>query len=252
MEDTTANRTPVLTALVTGAARRVGRAIARELHARGCNVAVHHRHSGDDAEALVTEFERHRPGSALAVSADLRHPDDCNRLTQTVAEAFGRIDILVNNASTFYPTPVGEIGEADWDDLMGTNLKAPLFLSQAAAPLLETSRGCIVNLIDIHGERPMKGHVVYSTAKAGLGMLTKSLARELAPAVRVNGVAPGAILWPEAGLESADRREIIERTALKRPGEPADIARAVAFLAFDAPYVTGHVLPVDGGRSLNQ
>jgi len=239
------------TALVTGGARRIGARIARLLHAEGVNLALHYRSSREDAEALRDELESERPGSVVLLQADLLETDTLPSLVRAAHDAWGRLDVLINNASSFYPTPVGEITEAHWDDLMGSNLKAPLFLSQAAAPLLAEHHGCIVNMIDIHAVRPLKGYPVYSAAKAGLYMLTQSLARELGPRIRVNGVAPGAILWPEQSENVAMHEALIERTALKREGSPDDVARAVLFLVRDAGYITGHVLPVDGGRMLS-
>ncbi len=239
-------------ALVTGAAHRVGAAIVRHLHATGYRVLIHYRRSAAPAQALAEELEGLRPGSARTLAAELLDTAALPGLVERARAAWGRLDALVNNASVFYPTPLGAIEERHWEELLGTNLKAPLFLAQAAAPELRRRRGAIVNIVDIHAERPLKGHPVYSVAKAGLAMLTRSLARELGPEVRVNGVAPGAILWPEQGLDEAQRREIVARTALKRRGEPADVARAVLFLLRDAPYVTGQILAVDGGRSLGQ
>jgi pteridine reductase len=236
--------------LVTGAARRLGAAIARRLHAAGAAVVVHHRRSAAEAEALVAELNAARPGSATTASCDLRDLAALPGLVDGAVRRFGRLDVLVNNASTFYPTPIGTVTAAQWDDLMGTNLRAPLFLSQAAAPALNATQGLIINMVDIHGERPLHEHIVYSAAKAGLAMLTHSLARELGPAVRVNGIAPGPVLWPEAGLPDAAKVEIIGKTALKRMGTPEDVARAALYLATDAPYVTGHIIVVDGGRSL--
>jgi pteridine reductase len=238
------------TALITGAARRVGAAIARALHGAGASVVLHYRSSAEDAAELAQELNSARPGSASLVSADLLELDALPALARSAAEAFGGLDVLVNNASSFYPTPVGDITEIDWDDLIGTNLKAPLFLSQAVAPALHANRGLIVNLADIHGMRPLRRHPVYSVAKAGLIMLTRSLARELGPHVRVNAIAPGPVLWPEDGLDTALQAEIIDRTALKRPGSAEDVARAVLFFATEAPYITGQVLAIDGGRSV--
>ena len=237
-------------ALVTGAARRIGAAIARELHAQGADVLIHHRASTAEARALATSFNGVRAGSAALAQADLRDTAALAVLVERTVQAFGRLDILVNNASAFYPTPLGEITEAEWDELVGTNLKAPLLLSQAAAAELRRARGLIVNIVDIHALRPLKRHTVYSITKAGLAMLTRALARELAPEIRVNGVAPGPVLWPEDEIDPALKEEIIARTALKRPGSPEDVARAVAFFAKDAPYVTGQILAVDGGRSI--
>jgi pteridine reductase len=238
--------------LVTGGAKRVGATICRRLHAAGASVMVHYRTSEADAGALSAELGGVRPGSAALVQADLLKDGAAARLVRETVKAFGQLDALVNNASSFHPTPVGEITEKAWDDLMGTNLKAPLFLSQAAARELKKTHGCIVNIVDIHAELPMKNHIVYTAAKAGLAALTRSLARELAPEVRVNGVAPGTILWPENELWRDDvaRQRIISRTVLKRIGEPDDIAKAVEFLILSAPYVTGQILAVDGGRSI--
>lgn len=237
--------------LITGGAKRVGAATARQLHGLGAAVMIHYRSSAADAEALAAELNHQRANSAALVQGDLHDTAGLPRLVQAALDSFGRLDVLVNNASSFYPTAVGGIGEKDWHDLMGTNLKAPLFLSQAAAEALRHSHGCIVNIADIHAERPMKSYVVYSIAKAGLVALTKSLAHELGPYVRVNAVAPGPILWPEEdpSFDDAERRRIVAHTLLKREGSPEDIARAVTFLVQDAPYVTGVILPVDGGRS---
>jgi pteridine reductase len=238
-------------ALVTGAARRVGAEVVRALHAAGASCVVHCHRSTADADALVAELAARRPGSAVARAADLRDLAALAALAQSAIGAFGHVDILVNNASTFYPTPVGEITAAHWDDLLGSNLKAPLFLSQAAAPELKKRRGCIINITDIHADRPMKSYVVYSVAKAGLVGLTKSMARELAPEVRVNGLAPGPILWPEddANFDEVSRQRIVSHTMLKRAGDPHDIALAVRFFAMDTHFVTGQILAVDGGRS---
>lgn len=236
--------------LITGAAHRIGAVTARTLHAHGFNIALHYRHSSSAAEALASELNGLRPGSVTTLQADLHDTAALPALVERAAAAWGRLDVLVNNASSFYPTPVGEVDEAQWEELIGSNLKAPFFLAQAAAPLLSAHHGAIVNIVDIHAERPLKNHPVYSVAKAGLVMLTRALARELGPRVRVNAVAPGAILWPEQGLTEDDKEDILERTALKRQGTPADIARAVLYLVRDADYMTGQVLTVDGGRSL--
>ena len=233
-------------ALVTGAGRRVGARIARELHAAGMSVAVHCRRSREDAERLREAFEAARPGSAAVVAADLLESGAAEAVVAAAEERWGRLDVLVNNASSFYPTPVGEVTEAEWRDLVGSNLAAPFFLAQAAAPLLRAARGCIVNIADVYGHRPLAGHPVYSAAKAGLVMLTRALAVELGPEVRVNSISPGAVLWPEN--EDPERRRIIDAIALKRSGDPGDIARAALFLVRDAPYVTGQDLAVDGGR----
>jgi pteridine reductase len=236
--------------LITGGARRVGAEIVRVLHGAGANVMIHYRSSAVAANTLMDDLNRTRPGSAAVHCEDLQQPDAADGLVASALREFGRIDILINNASTFYPTPIGGITLAQWDDLMGSNLKAPFFLAQAAAPSLRTQRGLIINIVDIHALRPLKRHPVYSIAKAGLAMLTRSLARELGPDVRVNGIAPGPVLWPEGGMDEALKREIIAKTALKRPGTPQDVARAVLFLAKDAPYVTGQIIAVDGGRSI--
>jgi len=237
--------------LITGAARRVGAEIARVLHAEGANLALHYRSATAEAQSLVAEFNAVRPGSALAFQADLLETDHLARLVADVAEHFGRLDALVNNASSFFATPIGSIGEREWDDLLGTNLKAPLFLAQAAATHLAVARGAIVNITDIHAERPLKNYALYCIAKAGLAGLTRALALELAPHVRVNAIAPGPILWPENGaFDAAAQANVISRTLLKRGGDPADIARTVRFLLADAPYVTGQILAVDGGRSV--
>ena len=238
--------------LVTGGARRIGQAIVRRLHEAGANLVIHYRASAEQARALEAELNARRVHSAVLVQADLTEMRLLEGVIARAAGAWGRLDALVNNASSFYPTAVGGIGEEAWDDLMGTNLKAPLFLSQAAAPELRKSGGCIVNITDIHAGQPMNGHVVYNVAKAGLAALTRSLARELAPEVRVNAVAPGTILWPDHDLWTDERARagIVERIPLQRMGEPDDIARAVEFFIAGAPYVTGQLLAVDGGRSL--
>lgn len=238
--------------LITGAAHRIGACIARTLHQSGMDIVLHYRNSVDAATALKTELEGERPASVTLLQADLHDASRYPGLIQQVAQWRGRLDCLVNNASSFYPTPVTEVTEVQWDELMGSNLKAPFFLSLAAAPLLRRSGGTIINLVDIHAERPLKHHSIYSMAKAGNTMMVKSLARELGPEIRVNGVAPGAILWPEVGLDQATRQEILARTALGRPGEPDDIARTVRFLALDAGYITGQIIAVDGGRSTQQ
>ena len=237
--------------LITGAARRVGAEIARTLHAAGATIVLHCHTSEAAAEALAAELESCRKKSTLVRRYDLRDTAKLPQLIDEVLATCGRLDALVNNASSFYATPVGQIGEGDWDDLMGSNLKGPLFLSQAAAPHLARFGGCIVNITDVHAERPLKNYPLYCAAKAGLLGLTRALALELGPAVRVNAVAPGAIAWPEGGddFPVAERAAIIDHTLLKRIGSPADIARTVKFLVFDAPYVTGQVINVDGGRT---
>ena len=237
------------TVLVTGGARRVGAAIVCAAHEKGAQVAIHHHHSTAAAAALAAKLNAVRAGSAQIFAADLLDAEAPQVLIERVTAAFGGLNVLVNNASSFYPTPVGTISLAHWDDLIGTNLRAPLFLSQAAAPSLVASGGLILNLIDIHGYRPLKRHPVYCAAKAGMIMLTQSLARELGPLIRVNGIAPGPVLWPEGPMDEAHKAAIIERTALKRIGNPQDVARTALFFISDAPYITGQILAVDGGRS---
>ena len=238
------------TVLITGAARRVGAAIARRMHAAGANIALHYRNSGATAETLAEELQKVRSGSVQTFKANLLDLKEIGKLVEAAVESFGRLDILVNNASTFYPTPVGEITSEAWDDLMGTNVRAPLFLSQAAAPALRKTSGLIINMVDIHALRPLKRYAVYCTAKAALAMLTRSLARELAPHVRVNGIAPGAVMWPEEPPDPAMKEKIISQTLLQRQGTPEDVARTALFFATEAPYITGQILAVDGGRSV--
>jgi pteridine reductase len=237
--------------LITGGAKRVGAASARLLHAAGANLMIHYRSSVAEARALQDELNAIRPDSVALIQADLHDIGGLPSLVHQTVATFGGLDVLLNNASSFYPTPVGDITEKDWADLMGANLKAPMFLSQAAAPELKKRHGCIINITDIHAERPMKSYVVYSVAKAGLVGLTKSLARELAPEVRVNGIAPGPIMWPEgdSNFDEVSRQRIISHTMLKRAGDPHDIALAVRFFAMDTYFVTGQILAVDGGRS---
>ena len=237
-------------ALVTGAARRIGAAIARALHLRGLRVAVHYRASGDEAEALVRELDRERPGSAAACGCDLLDSGAPDRLVRDVVERFGTLDVLVNNASSFYPSPIDTTTEAEWDDLVGTNLKAPFFLTRAAARFLSANRGSVVNLADIHGRNPVSGYAAYCSAKAGLIMLTRALALELAPDVRVNAVAPGIVLWPVGSHDAPTRERAVQAVPLRRQGSAAEIADAVAWLALDASYTTGEVLAVDGGRGI--
>jgi pteridine reductase len=240
-------------ALITGGARRVGAAICRMLHASGMNLMVHYRSSADQARALQAELNGLRPESVALVQADLLNVAYLPSMVNETVNHFGQLDVLVNNASSFFPTAVGEIDERAWDDLIGTNLRTPLFLSQAAAPHLRRTHGCIVNIVDIHADRPLRHHVVYSVAKGGLVALTRSLAVELGPEVRVNGISPGAILWPEDDRWSDElaRQRIVNTTMLKRVGDPEDIARTCRFLVFDAPYVTGQIIAVDGGRSIH-
>jgi len=236
-------------ALVTGAARRIGAVIARRLHAAGYDVALHARRSRAELAALIEELERTRASSTLALEADLGDAGVLPDLVNASVARFGRLDALVNNAAAFYPTPVGTATTAQWDELLGTNARAPFFLAQAAAPHLAATNGAIVNIVDIYAEQPLAGHAIYSMSKAALAAMTKALARDLAPDVRVNGVAPGAILWPDAGKNEAAQQALIERTPLKRTGSPDDIAGAVLWL-LDASFVTGEIVRVDGGRHL--
>ena len=237
-------------ALVTGGARRVGAEIARTLHAAGARVAVTYRNSAAEAEALCAALDTQRPGSALALQATLGDPQALPALVDAVVKRFGRLDVLVNNASSFYPTPLGQITDADWNELTESNLRAPIFLAQAAAGALRASRGVIINMVDIHAKRPLKDHIVYCAAKAGLAMVTFALARELGPAVRVNGIAPGPIMWPEQGMTEQLKGQIVANTALKRAGSPRDVAGLVLYLVRDATYITGQIIAVDGGRSI--
>ena len=237
--------------LITGGAKRVGAAICRRLHAAGANLMLHYRASKGEARLLQAELNGARADSVALIQADLLDLKALPSLVEQTVQRFGRLDALVNNASSFYASPIGEITSAIWDDLMGTNLRAPLFLAQAAAPALKKAQGTIVNIADIHAERPLKSYVVYSVAKSGLVALTRSLARELAPEVRVNAIAPGPILWPDDdAFDEVSRQRIISHTLLKREGTPDDIAKAVHFLLADATYVTGETINVDGGRHI--
>jgi len=236
-------------ALVTGGARRIGAAIARTLHDAGMDLVIHFRHSAAEARSLADELNDTRPNSVVLVEGDHENSEDCATLAQQAIEAFGRMDALINNASAFFPTPIGEVTNDQWETLMGVNLKAPFFLSQACAKALASTHGAIINLTDIYAERPLPHHPVYSASKAGLVALTRSLAQELGPNVRVNAIAPGAIIWPESGDSEENQNEIIRRTPLGRLGEPQDIAGTVMFLLRDAPFITGQIINVDGGRS---
>ena len=236
--------------LVTGAARRIGAAIVTCLHENGARVVVHYGSSADDAKQLAAGLNQVRENSAMTIQADLQVIADLPGLIKSVVSWGGRLDGLVNNASRFYATPVGSITEEHWDELLGSNLKAPLFLSQAAAPQLRKNGGAIINIVDIHSQRPLRDHAVYGPAKAGLAMLTRSLAKDLAPDVRVNGVSPGAILWPEDGMTESVQQSILQQVPLQRAGDPQDIAACVLYLLRDAVYVTGQVIAVDGGRSI--
>nr|WP_245835041.1 pteridine reductase [Methylobacillus rhizosphaerae] len=239
--------------LITGGAKRVGAAICRLLHTHGASLMIHYRSSDDEARALQAELNLQRPGSVAIIQGDLLNLSILPKLVQETVHHFGHLDALINNASSYYPSELGSINEHQWEDLIGPNLKAPLFLAQAAAAELKKTRGSIINITDMHVERPKKGYIIYSVAKAGLVTLTKSLAHELAPAVRVNAVAPGPVLWPEDNpqFDEVYRQRVISQTLLKRIGESDDVAKAVHFLLQDAPFITGHVLAVDGGRSLN-
>lgn len=244
----TVNARPVV--LVTGAAKRVGRVIARALHAAGYDLALHYRHSRAEMDALCAEFEALRSGSTLAVQAELADIERLPQIVDACVARYGRIDGLVNNASAFFATPVGATTLQQWNELFASNTQAPYFLAQAAAPLLKSAQGSIVNMVDIYAERPLVRHPVYSMAKASLAMLTQALALELGPEIRVNGVAPGAILWPESGKAYTDQQDLIGRSALKKMGSPDDVAAAVLFLLRDAKFTTGQILKVDGGRAL--
>ncbi len=246
------NSPPVKVALITGASRRIGAEIACELHAKGMNVILHYRTSQANAKELCATLNQKRSASAATLAADLSIFDNLSLLIQRAVEIWGRLDALVNNASVFYKTDIGDVGEADWGKLMDINLKAPFFLAQAAFPHLSKQQGCIVNIIDIHAERPMREYPIYCISKAGLQMLTKTLARELGPQVRVNAVSPGQMLWPEGENTLSDeiKQKIVDHIVLKRQGHPLDVAKAVSFLILDADYVTGQDLAVDGGRLL--
>lgn len=239
--------------LITGGAKRIGAAICRELHAQGAQLMIHYNTSATEARALQAELNLLRANSAAIIQGDLLNIAVLPNLVSETVKHFGKLDVLINNASSYYSTEIGHINEDNWQDLIGSNLKAPMFLTQAAAPELRKSHGCIVNITDMHVERPKKGYIVYSVAKAGLVTLTKSLAHELSPEVRVNAVAPGPVQWPDDNpqFDEVYRQRVINQTLLKRVGEPEDVAKAVKFLIFDAPFITGHVLAVDGGRSLN-
>lgn len=241
-------------AIVTGGARRIGAEIARCLHQRGLRVCLHYRSSSAEAEALIAGFNARRPDSACGVVAELSDAAAPQQIRDATLAQWGRIDVLINNASAFYPTPISDATQAQWDELMASNLRGPFFLSQACAPALTEAKGAIINLVDIHAEVPLADHPIYCMAKAGLVMQTRSLAKDLAPAVRVNAVAPGSILWPEGDAMDTPEAQaaILARVPLQRQGEPADIANMVTFLALDAPYVTGQVVAVDGGRSLHR
>ena len=239
------------TALVTGAAARIGAAICETLHSRGCDVLLHYNSNREAAERLAGELNEKRVQSVSVAQADLSSPTGLDDLAEQARSRFPKLDILVNNAARFYPTEAGRTLAWQWDDLVNSNLRGPYFLVQALLGELRAAEGSIINILDVHADRPMQGHAVYCISKAGMAMMTRTLARDLGPSIRVNGVAPGAILWPENEPGESEKQTILDRTALGRLGEPADIASAVAYLALDAPYVTGQILAVDGGRSLN-
>ena len=249
MSDSTKSRVRV--ALVTGAARRIGACIAETLQQRGCDIFLHYHRSSGAVSELAEKLNTLRAGSATIVQADLGSDDEIEHLAAQVRARTGKLDLLVNNASQFFSTEVGSTTPRQWDDLLHSNLRGPYFLTQALLPELASAGGSVVNLLDVHASRPMRGHAVYCMAKAGLQMMTLALAKDLGPGIRVNGVAPGAILWPEQGGGSEQRQKILKKTVMGRAGEPQDIASAVAYLGLDAAYVTGQVLAVDGGRSLN-
>jgi len=251
MSDSNVNNAIAKTALITGGSKRIGAAISRLLHQADYNVIIHCRLSQQAANELAGELNAARADTAKVIQGDLNDETIYNHLIEQACQCWGRLDILINNASSFFPTPVGSITLDDWNNLINSNMKAPLFLSQAAAPHLKKTQGNIINMVDVHGIRPMREHPVYCAAKAGLSMLTMSLAKELGPDIRVNGVAPGAILWPESDIPDHTKQLILERTSLKRPGEPIDIAKTVLFLVKENNYITGQIIAVDGGRTLN-
>jgi pteridine reductase len=238
-------------ALITGAGKRVGAVIARTLHAAGYDLALHYRSSAADAELLAASLERQRSGSTCIVQAELADLDALPGVVQRALDRFGRLDALVNNASAFYPTPVGTATQAQWNELFASNAQAPFFLAQAATPALRAARGAIVNLVDIYAERPLANHPIYCMAKAALEAMTRSLALDLGPDVRVNGVAPGAVMWPSDGKPYDDQQAMLARTPLQRAGSPEDVAGAVLWLLRDSPFVTGQIIRVDGGRTLS-
>lgn len=238
-------------ALITGAGKRVGAVIARTLHAAGYDVALHYRRSAAEAEQLAASLEREREGSTLTVQAELADLEHLPAMVQRVLDRFGQLDALVNNASAFYPTPIGTATSAQWQELFASNAQAPFFIAQAATPALRQARGAIVNMVDIYAERPLADHPIYCMAKAALEAMTRSLALDLGPDVRVNGVAPGAVMWPSDGKPYDDQQALLARTPLRRAGSPEDVAGAVLWLLRDAPFVTGHIIRVDGGRTLS-
>ena len=238
-------------ALITGAAKRIGAQIAKELHQRDFNIVIHYRNSQQPADNLALQLNKIRPHSAICIQANLTAISEVQQLATQAEKVWGKIDALVNNASSFYPTPLENITEQNWDDLINSNLKGPFFLSQALAPSLKEQQGCIINIVDIYSERPLAEHSIYCIAKSGVAMMTKVLAKELAPKVRVNGISPGAILWPENNLSAQQQQTILEKVPLQRIGDASDIAQTVAFLIADAPYINGQIIAVDGGRNLH-
>ena len=251
MDHSNAKSTTAKTALVTGGSKRIGATTVRLLHEAGYNLIIHCRLSRQSADSLAEELNKNRVDSARVIQGDLNDETIYNNLIEQAFKCWNRLDVLVNNASSFYPTPVGSITMDDWHNLINSNMKAPLFLAQAAAPYLKQTQGNIINMLDVHAQRPMKEHPVYCAAKAGLAMLTMSLAKELGPDIRVNGVAPGAILWPDNDMPEHTKKLILERTSLKKAGDPIDIAKTILFLVRDAHYITGQIIAVDGGRTIN-
>lgn len=251
MDHSNAKSTTAKTALVTGGSKRIGATTVRLLHEAGYNLVIHCRLSRQSADSLAEELNKNRVDSASVIQGDLNDETIYNNLIEQAFKCWNRLDVLVNNASSFYPTPVGSITMDDWHNLINSNMKAPLFLAQAAAPYLKQTQGNIINMLDVHAQRPMKEHPVYCAAKAGLAMLTMSLAKELGPDIRVNGVAPGAILWPDNEMPEHTKKLILERTSLKKAGDPIDIAKTILFLVRDAHYITGQIIAVDGGRTIN-
>lgn len=251
MNHSNANSTTAKTALVTGGSKRIGATTVRLLHEAGYNLIIHCRLSRQSADSLAEELNKNRVDSARVIQGDLNDETIYNNLIEQAFKCWNRLDVLVNNASSFYPTPVGSITMDDWHNLINSNMKAPLFLAQAAAPYLKQTQGNIINMLDVHAQRPMKEHPVYCAAKAGSAMLTMSLAKELGPDIRVNGVAPGAILWPDNEIPEHTKKLILERTSLKKAGDPIDIAKTILFLVRDAHYITGQIIAVDGGRTIN-
>jgi pteridine reductase len=244
-------------ALITGSSQRIGAAVARHLHAQGYNIVIHCHRSVAQAEAICAQLNTQREDSCRWLAADLNQHDEVMKLAEFALACWSRMDVLINNASSYFPTPLGSATDSQWNELFGSNLKAPFFLTQALVPALKKSQGVIINMCDVHAIRPQLNHTVYCAAKAGLIMLTQALAKDLAPLVRVNGIAPGAILWPSSAAPSAEKvtpqqAEKLAAIPLEKMGEPNDIVKAIWFLIHDAPYITGQILPIDGGRTLIQ